>query len=167
MNANTPSKRGLIFEERVRRFLAMTMGIKFSKKEILIGSAGSQIKYICDIVTSDVSAVYIIGAIKDYTWRNGKDFPNGKFEEVKDDLGRLQLALTPAQRKLLILREYISLEGKSLASAFIKRLLHGQYGRLLNGIEVWSYIQGYTIENDSATQVYGPNIGVTLKIAES
>ncbi len=129
--------------------------------EILIGPPGNQIRYICDLVTSDS---FIIGAIKDYGWRKGVDFPNGKFEEVGDDLGRLQLALAPAQRKLLILRENISLEGKSLIKAFIKRLSDG---RLLNGIEVWSYSQGSTLESDSATQVYGPNIGVTLRLADS
>lgn len=164
MNADTPSKRGLIFEERVRRFLATAMGTKFSKKEILIGPPGNQIRYICDLVTSDPSTVCLIGAIKDYRWRKGVNFPNGKFEEVQYDLCRLQLALAPAQRKLLILREDISLEGKSLINAFIKRLSNGQ---LLNGIEVWSYSQGSTLESDSVTQVYGPNIGVTLRLVDS
>lgn len=164
MNTDTPSKRGLIFEERVRQFLSAAMGTKFSKKEILIGLPGNQIRYICDLVTSDSSRVCIIGAVKDYRWRKGVDFPNGKFEEVKYDLGRLQLALAPAQRKFLVLREDISREGKSLINAFIKRLSNGQ---LLDGIEVWSYSQGSTLESDSATQVYGPNIGVTLRFADS
>ena len=148
----------------MRQFLAAAMGTNFSKKELLIGTPCNQIRHMFDLVTSDSSTVCIIGEIKDYSWRKGMDFPNRKFEEVKDDLGRLQLAPAPFQRKLLILREDISIEGRSLISSFIKRLSNGQ---LLNGIEVWGYSQGSTLESDSATQLYGPNTGVTLRLTDS
>lgn len=158
MSLLTPSARGLIFEERVRCFLSRTLNLSFSKAEIIIGPADNPIRCIFDVVSRDH---IIIGEVKDYKWRQKRKFPNGKFEALKQDLQKLQLAR--AQRKLLILSDDISSGGKSLIGAFMNRLAKGQ---LLNCIEIWRYDQGTKSEKDSATQLRGPNIGITFVLAD-
>jgi len=159
--ADNPSQRGLDFEERVRNFLALALKQDFIKKEMHLELQGKPITCEFDL-WSTANEHIIAGEIKNYVWRNRKDFPNGKFEALEYDL--VKLALVSANRKLLVLKEDISSAGKSLIEAFIKRaVLH----HLLNNIEVWRYEQGFTLEQDSMEQVFGLSSGTIIRIVDS
>lgn len=70
---------------------------------------------------------------KSYTWTDGGNFPQAKVSTANEAL--FFLSRIKADRKLLVMQDDVSSDGKSLVDAYVER-----YDGLMDDTEVWRYI---------------------------
>jgi hypothetical protein len=83
-----------------------------------------------DLVSSDGK---ILIECKSFTWTDGGNFPQAKVSTANETI--LFLSRVEADKKMLVMQDDLSPDGRSLVKTYAKR-----YGGLTDNIEVWQYI---------------------------
>jgi len=129
-----------IFEKRVRNFFALKKGWKLSKQALEIGRKdnGTPLMHEFDMVSEDRT---IVGECKYYKWTKSGNYPSGKISTANEAL--FYLSRVNAGEKFLVLKEDISLTGKSLPEVYSRRS-----SGLMDDVTVYKYIYGSNWESD-------------------
>lgn len=134
-----------IFERRVRNFFALKKGWKLSKQALEIGRKddGAPLMHEFDMVSEDG---IIVGECKYYRWTKTGNYPSGKISTANEAL--FYLSRVNAREKFLVLKEDISLTGKSLPEVYASRS-----SGLMDDVTVYKYIYGSNLEKDELIQI--------------
>lgn len=123
------------FEKRVGLYLNKVYNQDFKEKPLVVGE-GKLHRF--DLVSSDNS---IVVECKSYTWTKDNNFPSAKISTVIETVFYLSRII--ADKKIIIFQDDFNNKGESLVDVFIRR-----YDGLLDDVEIWSYIVGYSLDSD-------------------
>lgn len=134
-----------IFERRVRNFFALKKGWKLSKQALEIGRKddGAPVMHEFDMVSEDGT---IVGECKYYRWTKAGNYPSGKISTANEAL--FFLSRVNAREKILVLKEDMSLTGKSLPEVYANRS-----SGLMDDVTIYKYIYGSNLEKDELIQI--------------
>jgi hypothetical protein len=118
---------------------------KLSEQSLEIGKNdnGTPLMHEFDLVSDDGA---IVGECKSYKWTESGNYPQGKVSTTNEAL--LYLSRVNAKEKFLVLKEDVSLRGKSLPEVYVSRS-----SGLMDDVEVYKYIYGSDFEKDELTKI--------------
>lgn len=129
------------FEVRVRDFFGEKLDIELSETKLQVGQ-NQYHKF--DLVSPDEN---ILIECKSFTWTAGGNSPQAKFSTANETI--LFLSRVEADRKMLVMQDDFSPDGRSLVRTYANR-----YGGLADDIEIWQYIPQED-SPDKVTKVFG------------
>jgi hypothetical protein len=132
------------FEERARDHFEDRFGVELSETRLQIGPNQY---HRFDLVSPDED---ILIECKSFTWTAGENFPQAKISTANETM--LFLSRVEADRKLLVMQDDFSPDGRSLVKTYANR-----YGGLTDDIEVWQYLPRQA-DADTVTQIIGANV---------
>lgn len=115
------------FERRAEEYFEELFDVELSETRLQIGP-NQYHKF--DLVSPDEN---ILIECKSFTWTDGENFPQAKISTANETI--LFLSRVEADRKLLIMQDNFSPDGRSLVKTYADR-----YGGLTDDIEVWQYM---------------------------
>ena len=138
-------RESTLFEKRVIKFFALKKGWKLSDQTLEIGrnDDGTPLMHEFDLVSEDGT---VVGECKFYKWTRSGNYPQGKISTANEAL--FYLSRVNAKEKFLVLKEDVSLRGKSLPEVYVSRS-----SGLMDDVEVYKYIYGSDLEKDELVKI--------------
>lgn len=115
------------FEKRAGEYFEEWFDVELSETRLQIGPDQY---HRFDLVSPDED---ILIECKSFTWIAGENFPQAKISTANETI--LFLSRVEADRKLLVMQDDFSPDGRSLVKTYADR-----YGGLADDIEVWQYL---------------------------